>query len=243
MIQSVVPQDWLPRGAGVGFGPRARYKRSVPAVALWRWVLLRLVSQPLVGAFWLLLLMGPAALRQLAPVPSSRSSLELALAWVFPAGLVGATLGLVTLSSGAQFLARLDPRTRFQGELGGLWLSIAYLHLPILSGALAAGASAGDLARALPAILTADLHLAGISLVLQLPPLSTALRATLLLSAVWLVPALCAGDPTLARAAALLDAGAALREEAPALPSAAAALVPILAAYLLRTNSPRPRSG
>lgn len=214
------------------------------AIALWRWVLLGLCRNPGVGVLWLLLLVGQPILQHLAPLPSSRGALEVASDWCFPAGLVGTGLGLVILSRGAPFLARIDARTRFWGELGALGSAALYLQLPILLGAFAAGAALTDLGRAAPAILTTDLHLAGISLVLLLPTLPSPLRISLFLAAAWLVPALCSADTSLARASAWLDAAAALRAEPGAVPRALATAVALaLAAFLLRTRPTRSTAG
>lgn len=214
------------------------------ATALWRWVLLGLSSHPFAAPLWLLLLVAQPFLRSLAPMPSSRSALETALDWAFPAGLLGAALSLILLSRGTPFLSRLDQETRFRGELGALLASAIYLQLPILLGALLAGAAVGELGRALPAILTADLHLAGIAILLLVPALSTALRASLFLSAAWFLPALCSADESLARVSLLLDAGAALRAAAHGVPTTlAAAVALILSAHLLRTGPTRSASG
>jgi len=214
------------------------------AAALWRWVWLSLLSQPLLGLLWLLLLAAQPFLRGLAPMPSSRSALEVALDWTFPAGLLGTTLSLAILSRGGAFLSRLDSGTRFRGELGALLGATLYLQLPILLGARLAGAAPGELARALPAILTTDLHLAGIAILLLVPSLSTALRASLLLSAAWFLPALGSADEPLGRVTGMLDAAAPLRTGAQAVPiTLASALALILAAHLLRTGPARSASG
>lgn len=216
----------------------------MPATALWRWVLLGLISHPFLGLLWLLLLAAQPFVRGLAPMPSSRSALEVALDWTFPAGLLGATLALVVLSRGGAFLSRIDSRTRFRGELGALLAATLYLQLPSLLGALLAGAAPGELVRVLPAILTSDLHLAGIALVLLVPALSTALRASLLLSAAWFLPALGSADEPLARVTMLFDAAAALRAGTKVLPILLAPAVALtLAAYLLRTGPTRSAPG
>lgn len=214
------------------------------AMALWRWVLLGLLGHPLVALVWLLLLVGQPFFSGLAPIPSPRGALDVALAWTFPTGLLGTALGLVSLSRGAPFLNRLDPRTRFRGELGALLAAGFYLQLSMISGALLAGASPLDLGRALPAIFTADLHLASIAILLLLPELPTAMRVSLLLAAAWLVPALFSARESLARVSVLVDASAALRagpHEAPAALAPAVALT--MAAYLLRTGPSRSASG
>jgi hypothetical protein len=111
-----------------------------------------------------------------------------------------------------------------------------------LASALLSGGAPSALARALPAILSSDLLLASVALLLLIPALSTALRTFLFLAAVWLVPALCAGDPFLGRVAALLDAGAVFRaSSAAALPTTLAAGAALaLAGYLLRAGRERP---
>ena len=214
------------------------------ALAVGRWVLLGLVANAGVAVLWVLLLLGQPLLRSLAPLPTSRGALEVALGWCLPAGLVGTGLGLAALSRGTPFLARIDPRTRFLGELAALAGAALYLQLPILIGALAAGATLADLGGAGLGILTSDLHLAGISLLLLIPPLSSPLRLSLFLTAAWLVPALCKADDSLARVTVWLDAAAALRaapELAPGALAAAAALA--LAAFLLRTRPTRSPAG
>ena len=208
------------------------------ALAVGRWVMLGLMGNAGLGVLWVLLFLGQPLLQSLAPLPTSRGALEVALGWCLPAGLFGTGLALATLSRGSSFLARVDPRTRFLGELGALLAAALYLQLPILLGALAAGATVSDLGRAALAILSADLHLAGISLLLLIPPLSSPLRISLFLAAAWLVPALCMADAALARATTWLDAAAALRA-GPASGSLAAAAGLALCAFLLRTRPTR----
>jgi len=136
----------------------------------------------------------------------------------------------------------LDPWTRYAGELGALAGAALYMQLPILVGAAVAGAALHTLAGALPAILTADLHLAGISLLLLIPSLSSPLRVSLFLAAAWLVPAL--APESLARASSWLDAAAALRtaNEGVALRVLAAPAALCLTACLLRTRPTRSAS-
>jgi hypothetical protein len=206
------------------------------AVAIWRWVLLGLLSNPVLGFVWLLLA-GLPFLHGQAFLPSSRGALALALEWSFPAGLIGVSASLVTLSHGGSFLARFAPTTRFLGELGALVLSALYLQLPVLAGIFLGEHALHDLGPALPAILTADLHLAGIALLLLLPSLSAPLRVSLFLALAWLVPALCSADQVLAHASVWLDAAAALRRGAGDLLAASApATALVLTAYLLRTR-------
>src|SRR5262245_32288494 len=92
----------------------------MPAAALWRWVLLCLAQRPAVVVCWLLLTVWVPLLMRLHPISSSQDALGMALSWCYPAGLVGALLGLVTLSGGEAFLKRLDSRTRWVGEAGAL---------------------------------------------------------------------------------------------------------------------------
>lgn len=206
------------------------------AIAIWRWVLLGLLSNPALGFVWLLLA-GLPFLHGLAFLPSSRGALELALQWGFPAGLIGASSGLVILTRGGAFLARFAPTTRFLGELGALLLAALYLQLPVIAGVSLGSHALHDVGPALTAILTADLHLAGISLLLLLPSLSAPLRVSLFLALAWLVPALCSADEVLARTSVWLDAGAALRAGTNGLLAASApATTLVLAAYLLRTR-------
>lgn len=213
----------------------------MPAAAIWRWVLLWFARSPLVGVLWLGLLLCVPLVEGIRPLPSSRSTLDIALAWALPAGLLGTALGLTRLSYGQDFLVRLSPRTRWGGELGALVAVGIYLQLPILAGASLTGTEALDLARALPDILTLDLRLAGIALLFLVPPLSTALRASLFLCTVWLAPGLCGRIAGLASLAAVLDPGSALRARAAEglLPVLAAASALVLAGYLLRTSPAR----
>ena len=211
------------------------------AIEIWRWVLLSLLRSPLLGLIWLLFA-GLPALQALAFLPSSLGVLDVCRQWSFPAGLIGSSIGVVTLSRGRPFLARFDSRTRMAGELGALGLASLFLQVPIFLGLWVGGAGLRDLGPALPGILTTDLHLAGIALLLLQPSLTTPLCVSLLLATAWLVPALCSGNAALARACAWLDAAAPLRAGTSGLPSAlapAAALV--LAAFLLRTR-PSPDS-
>jgi hypothetical protein len=153
-------------------------------------------------------------------------------------------IGLSILSRGSPFLARFDPTTRLRGELAALLVAGAYLQVPIVAAALVAGASLCDLPALLTAILTTDLHLAGIALVLLSSSISGALRTCLLLAAAWLLPALApAGDPW-GRIRAWLEVGAALRPGAPAVsPTLGPAAALTLAALLLRTRPTRTSAG
>jgi hypothetical protein len=213
----------------------------VAVLSIWRWVLLRLLRSPAVGVLCLLLLGSIVLLGKLQTLPSPAWAIEATLVWCHPAALLGVSLGLVSLSNGAPFLARVDPWTRFRGELGALLLAAVYLQLPILGGAWLEGVAPAELGRSLPAILTADLQLASAAVLLLIPELSSALRASLFLAAVVLVPALCASRPLLAPLAALLDAGAVLRrpDRAALLPALAAGVSLALAGYLLRTGPAR----
>ncbi|MSR63856.1 MAG: hypothetical protein EXS08_15635 [Planctomycetes bacterium] len=145
------------------------------------------------------------------------------------------------MSNGQPFLSRIAPGVRWCGELGGMGLSAAYMQLPIFAGTLLCGASPSDLGPSLAAILTCDLHLAGIAQLLLLPALSTATRLTLLVVGVWIVPAFTAPLASPGRILALLDAARALRapELAQLLPALLLALALGLAGLLLRTPSPR----
>jgi len=222
----------------------SRYKRFVHAASLWSWVLQRQLRNPIVGSAWVLLLVGCPLLWSLRLLPTSEGLRELAAPWFLPAGLLGASLGLVTLSSGQPFLSRLAPGVRWAGEVGALGLSASYMQLPILAGMLLCGAAPSDLGSSLPAILTCDLHLAGLAQLLLLPALSTATRLTLFLAGVWIVPALAAPYGFLGRALAPLDAARALRalELPELLPALLLALSLALVGFLLRTPSPRPGS-
>jgi hypothetical protein len=210
-------------------------------LSIWRWVLLHLARSPLIWGLGLLFLGSILLLDRLLALPSPAGTLTAALGWAHPAGLTGTSLALVVLSRGEAFLARVDPGTRYRGEFGALGLAPLLLQLPILAGALLSGAAPVDLARALPAILTADLQLASIASLFLLPRLSTVPRVGLFVTAVVLVPALCARDARLAPLHAFLDAGAVLRaplHEA-LLPALAAAAALALAGYLLHTSPAR----
>lgn len=192
-----------------------------------------LVSLALVGG--LLLTCG------LRSVPTSGSLALIVLAWAHPAALIGVSFALATLSEGDSFLARLDPRTRYFGELGALLGAAIYLQAPILAGGLLSGLAPADVGRSSAAILSSDLEFASVALLLLHPPLSTALRTSAFLAAVVLLPALGAGHGLLARPAAFLDAGAPLRLASALSVSCALAAGSSLAlfAYLLRTRPAR----
>ncbi len=209
--------------------------------ALWRWVLLKLVRSPPAWALWGSFLGCALLAMSLGPLPSASAPLVAALAWVYPVGLCGVCMGLVVLSDAGPFLARLDPGTRFLGELGGLLGASTYLQLSILAATLLSGAAPADLGPACAAILTLDLQLASVALLFLLPALSTALRTSLFLAAVVVVPALCARDARLAPLAAFFDAGAALRLPLRdgSIPALTAGASMALAGYLLRTGSQR----
>src|SRR5262245_53994601 len=213
--------------------------------ALVRWVVLRLLRSPGLALLGLLCLLGVPLLCQLTPLPSPRTGLDLALAWAFPAGLVGTSLALATLAGGAEFLQRLDPWTRTFGEWGALTAGSVYMQLPIFAGALLSGAPPTDLGRTLPAILTADLLLGSVALLTLLPALPIALRTGLFLAAVWALPALATGNETLAPLLAWLDPRATLRasDGIDALRALSAATGLTLAALLLRTAPTRATPG
>lgn len=214
-----------------------RYKPLVPSIALVRWVLLRLFRSPAMALSGLALLGGIPLLRSLTPVPTPRTGLDLALAWAFPAALLGIGLALDTLSKGAEFLQRLDPLSRSLGEWTALSAAGAYLQLPSLAGALLSGASPSDLGQALPAILTTDVLLGSVAFLSLLPASPTPLPTGLFLASTWVLPALAGADATLARFTAWLDVRPVLRAEtwAEILPTLAAALGLALGAHLLRT--------
>jgi hypothetical protein len=211
---------------------------------VWRWILLRLARSPgitLVAACALTLPLLEASIRPaslLGAIDSTRT-------WAFPAGLIGVAAAVADLSLARDFLARLDSHSRLLGELGALALAAVYLQLPIFLGTLLFTASPADWGRSLPAILTADLHLAGVALVLLFPNFGAALRTSLFVAAVWLLPALCARDASLGRFAALVDPRMALRAHSLSalVPSLSAACSLGLTAYLLRTGSVRSERG
>src|SRR5262245_47657341 len=117
----------------------------IAVFSIWRWVLLHLVRSPLVGGVNLLLLGMILLFTRLQTLPSPEGPLEGALVWTHPAALFGVSLALVVLSEGAPFLVRVDPRTRYWGELGASLLAALYLQLPILLGALLSGVAPADL--------------------------------------------------------------------------------------------------
>jgi hypothetical protein len=215
------------------------------AAALIRWIVLRLLRSPGLALLGVAFLLGVPLLCQLTPLPSRRTGLDLALAWAFPAGLVGISLALATLARGSEFLQRLDPWTRTLGEWGALAAGAIYMQLPILGGALLSQAPLVDLGRTLPAILTADLLLGSVALLTLIPALPIALRTGLFLAAVWALPALVTGNGTLAPFLAWLDARATLRatDGIDALRALSAAAAFTLATLLLRTAPARATSG
>jgi len=207
------------------------------AAALWRWVLLRQLQTPAIGVLWVLLWGLVPLVELLKPIPSARGGLEAALAWSFPAGLIGASLGLLALSPADRFLELFPARTRWLGEVGGLGLATAYLQVPIWGGALLFDVSILDFARSVPDILCFDFRLAALTLLLLLPPLTTPLRVTSLLAVSWILPAFLADGSRPARAlAGWLDAGAGLQSPGSWPSSAACALALLLAGYLLRVH-------
>jgi len=214
-------------------------------LAVWRWVLGRVLASPLALGVMLALGLGVPLLRDLRPFTSGARVWDQARPWALPAGLLGACLALVTLSEARPFLERLDPRTRLVGEGGAVGLGALLLQLPIWGAVLWVGAPLSDLGAGLAAILTLDAHLAGIALLTLLPPLPNALRASLFLTVVWLVPALTAAEPTLAHLSAWIDVRAPLRAAAPdqLLPGLASACALALTAALLRTVPTRETPG
>jgi hypothetical protein len=214
-------------------------------IPLWRWVALRLLRGPVLVMTSLALVGVIPLLQGLRPLASPGGAVQMVAAWIFPVGCIGAAAGLKVLVSGRTFLARLDSSVRPIGELGGLLLGILFLQLPILLGALLSAAAPADLGSLLPAILTSDLHLSAVALlILALVPTAD-FGVSLLLAAVWLVPALCGSGAFLGRAAALFDAGASLRESNGALSTSSlvGASALLLAGYLFRTGVPRARPG
>jgi len=209
---------------------------------LWRWVIARLLREPAVGVLWLSFLLWMPLVLGLRPLATPEEAVALTRAWCYPAGLIGVLLAQVALSRSEAFLERLDPRTRWEGELGGLVGSALYLQLPMVAGALASGATPLDLARGLPDILTSDLRLAALALLVLVLASTTTLRALAFLGLCWLLPAFLADGALAGRAIAhVLDAGAALRA-----PTAAAwtssllvASALLIAGRLLRVRSSR----
>lgn len=210
-------------------------------LSIWRWAFVSLLRSQLAWGTGLSLFGSILLLDRLRPLPSEAGSLDVTLAWTHPAALIGVSLGLMALSSGAAFLARVEASTRALGELGALLLAALCLQIPIFAGALLSGAAPADLGRSLPAILTADLQLASAAALFLLPELSTAVRTSLFLTGVVLVPALCARDARLAPLSAFLDAGALLRRPVreALLPTLAAGVSLALAGCLLRTGHAR----
>jgi len=188
---------------------------------------------------------GLPLIRATRPITTSASAWEQALPWIYPASLLGTASVLATLSRGRGLLDRVDPWNRFAGELGALALGASIMQLPILGGALLSGAAPSAVGAGLVAILTTALHLSSVALLLLIPPLSSLLRTSLFLAAVWLVPALCASDPVLSRLGAWLDVRSPLRSEAlpDLLPSLASALALLTCAYLLRSAPAREVTG
>jgi hypothetical protein len=204
-------------------------------IAIARWVHLAMLKSAPTWALLLAFLAGP--LLMLGLNPHAAWAPEGVVSWAVPAALTGVILALVPLSRGSEFLARIAPRTRWAGELLALASAATLLQLPILVAVCSAGHAHADVTLALPAILLLDLRLAAAALLLLVPPLSTTLRVALFLAVVWVVPALAARLPALARSTAWLDAGAGLGTVT-ALPAAlASAAALLLAGYLLRTRS------
>lgn len=206
------------------------------ASAIWRWVVLHLVRQPLVLVLWALALVSMPLVQRLQPLSGIDAlEVESVLAWCFPAGLIGVLLGLATLSGHDEFLQRLGPSVRSVGDLGATLAPAVLLQLPISAGALAGGTPAYEFVSRVPAILCADLRLAGLALLMLVPGISTAARVLGFLALAWLGPALVSGGSAGALAR-LLDASAALHCStgtacvAAALPGVAF----VLAAHLLR---------
>lgn len=224
-----------PFDPGLGGTHPGQYKLGVVLLALWRWVLLRLVRIPAVGGLALVLLGGIPLMQSLRPLPTPRGAVDLALSWAYPAALVGIALALALLSQASDFLVRLERGTRSGAEWGGLALAAALLQLPTLGGALLSGAGPADLGTSPLAILLTSLRLASLALVLLALPLTTVARVSLFLGVAWIVPALASGNPFLARLLGWLDARPDLAVATPAgLAPLAPALALVLAARLLR---------
>jgi fermentation-respiration switch protein FrsA (DUF1100 family) len=180
----------------------------------------------------LLLVLAPLQ-QALLPLPSSESAVALGRLWAQPAGALGVLAGLVVLTRGESFLIRLGPASRFRAELWALVSAGGFLLLPILVGALLAGASPSDVGRSAPAILTALLHSASLALLLLHPTLTLALRIALFGAATWLSPALGASAPSFGPLVTLLDAHVSLRDPSPgALGSSLAASASLVLAAL-----------
>jgi hypothetical protein len=211
----------------------------VTILTLGRWVVLGLLRSPATCALALALVAAVPLASAIQPLPGPHGNLDVVMAWAFPTGLLGTLLGLLVLVRGRAFLARLSPGTRWGGELVGLGAAALIMQLPILGGALLTGAGPADLASSLPAILSADLHLAAIALVLLQPALDRTLTACAFLACAWLLPALVAADEPLRRIAGLLDAGRALRADDLAAPVATGACI-AAASLLLRIAPTRP---
>jgi len=205
------------------------------ALLISRWVLIRLATRPAIVLLLIALALCVPLAEQLRPTPNLQGTVDTALAWCFPAGLLGVCLGLVTLSRDEGLLRRLEPRSRWAGGLGALLTSAALLQLPIIAGATSLGTHALDWLSAAPAILGANLRLAGVALMLLVPALPTAQRTLLFLSATWILPALLGDGSVITQ---LLDAGAALRSPEPTglLSSYAAASALGIAGYLLHAG-------
>jgi hypothetical protein len=204
-------------------------------IAIARWVHLAMLKSATTWTLWLAFLAGP--LLVLGLNPHAVWAPARVFSWALPAAMAGVMLALIPLSRGSEFLARIAPRTRWAGELLALASASSALQLPIPLAACSAGHAAADVTLALPAILILDLRLAAVALLLLVPPLTTTLRVALFLAVVWVVPALAARSPALARPTAWLDAGAGLGADA-ALPAALASTAAlVLAGYLLRTRS------
>lgn len=163
----------------------------MPVLALWRMSLLRLLRLPWLWGIWLLLLLAVPFLLSLRPQASAQEALEVARAWAFPAGLLGAVLAVAGLEARAAFLQRVGRLERWAGEWGACLLAPLFLQLPTILGVLLARRLVPlDLGRALADILCADLHLAGLALLSLTLPMPANARPLSLVALAWVVPAL-----------------------------------------------------
>jgi len=203
--------------------------------SIWRWVVLRAAFLPGSWALGLGLVALAPLLQGLAPLTSHADpTAGLVLPWLSLAGWAGAALGLAVLSGGSAFLQRVPGHPRCAGELGGLYLAALLMQLPIMVGALLAGAQSIDLLAVLPGILALDLHLAAVALLSLFVPLPGALRVLLFTSVIWFVPALL---PQAAAPSRMLASIANPADSRCALATLAPTLALCLAAHLLRTRA------
>jgi hypothetical protein len=209
----------------------------MPVLALWRMSLLRLLRLPWLWGIWLLLLLAVPFLLSLA---SEQEALEVARAWAFPAGLLGAVLAVAGLEARAAFLQRVGRLERWAGEWGACLLAPLFLQLPTILGVLLVRQPAAlDLARALADILCADLHLAGLALLSLTLPMPANARPLSLVALAWVVPALFEHTPNVRALLVALQPGAPLRDPSAFPASFALGLGLALAVALWRTRPNR----